>query len=268
MMKIILLTTFLIICITADTSPIGLERIFPNERIIGGEPVNIEDYPHQVSLQYYGSHRCGGSFIRPNVILTAAHCVIDTIVDSLQVRVGSSYKNSGGELADVNDYEVNENYSWATIDYDIAIVILDRNFDYGPTIQPIEMATVEANSGDLAIVSGWGNMQEGGTSPTQLHSVAIRIISNADCRKYYGDSKITDRMMCAGIPEGGKGSCQGDSGGALIVNRKVVGVVSWAEGCSRPNVPTVFGNVVNLLQWVHDQLHELEMMENKRNYLN
>lgn len=43
-------------------------------RIVGGEETNIKLYPHQVSLQYFGSHICGGSIISTKYVVTAAHC--------------------------------------------------------------------------------------------------------------------------------------------------------------------------------------------------
>lgn len=45
-------------------------------------------------------------------------------------------------------------------------------------------------------------------SPKTLQEVQIPIISNSDCAKSYGSDTITGNMMCAGLTEGGKDSCQ------------------------------------------------------------
>lgn len=43
--------------------------------IVGGEKVDIEQYPHQVALLWGGSYFCGGFIINDCWVVTAAHCV-------------------------------------------------------------------------------------------------------------------------------------------------------------------------------------------------
>ena len=39
----------------------------------------------------------------------------------------------------------------------------------------------------------------------------------------YSSDSITDAMMCAVVPGGGKDACQGDSGGPLVANQQNYG---------------------------------------------
>lgn len=94
--------------------------------------------------------------------------------------------------------------------------------------------------------------QFGGPSPPDLRSVKIPISDREECNTDY-EGLIGADMICAGYPEGGKSSCQGDSGGALVVNEAIVGVVSWAMGCAVANYPGVFANVAYLSDRIAEQ---------------
>lgn len=48
----------------------------PFARVINGEDASPHSWPWQISLRNSrGGHICGGSLIRPDWVLTAAHCV-------------------------------------------------------------------------------------------------------------------------------------------------------------------------------------------------
>ena len=65
-------------------------------------------------------------------------------------------------------------------------------------------------------------------------------------------------MMCAGLPEGGKDACGGDSGGPLLVKRNEdptwyqIGIVSHGYGCGLPDSPGIYTIVADYLDWIVD----------------
>jgi len=51
--------------------------------------------------------------------------------------------------------------------------------------------------------------KDGGAASTTLHRVILQITSDSECNNAYAAyGGITDRMICAGDPNGGRGACQ------------------------------------------------------------
>ena len=44
-------------------------------RVVNGQDAAPHSWPWQISLRVRGGHICGGSLIRDNAVVTAAHCV-------------------------------------------------------------------------------------------------------------------------------------------------------------------------------------------------
>ncbi|XP_037916201.1 trypsin delta-like [Hermetia illucens] len=243
MFRFVVLTA-LLACAAADVVPLL------DGRIVGGKATTIESYPHQISLRRSGSHICGGSLYKANVVVTAAHCVQGTSASVLTVVAGTSSRTSGGTSIKVSQVKVHPSYSSSKINNDVAVLILASSFSLSSSIQLIALASSAPAVGSAVEVTGWGATKEGGASASTLQVVSVNVVSNADCAKAYGSSAITTAMLCAGVDAGGKDACQGDSGGPLIQAGKLVGIVSWGSGCARKGYPGVYSNVAALKSWV------------------
>lgn len=92
--------------------------------------------------------------------------------------------------------------------------------------------------------------------------MSLPIISNDECSKKLDVVPITENMLCAGVPEGTKDTCQGDSGGPFIVHNEdldifhLAGVVSWGQGCARPEKPGVYARVTQYLDWIEKHTND------------
>nr|XP_022918863.1 trypsin-7-like [Onthophagus taurus] len=227
---------------------------FPDGRIVGGESVNIEDYPYQVQLLYWELHICGGSIISSRYIVTAAHCTNGTVASELSIRYGTSIRNDGGDIAQVATLYQHPEYDEETADFDISLLKLGEDLLFADKVQPIKLPSLNEAIpvGELCVVTGWGRLEHNGVPPLQLQAVRIPIITLEQCREAYAVRNLTvsDRMICAAYPSGGKDACQGDSGGSLVVDDVLFGIVSWGIGCADPNFPGVYASVSALRSYI------------------
>lgn len=251
-----------------DSAEAGISNM-KDERIVGGYTVDITSHPHQVSMRYKGiltpqrnyAHNCGGSIYSEHIIITAAHCVIGKVASQYQIVAGANEKRSvDGALTPVKEIIMHEKYDPQTLNNDIALMVLGAPLPINNvTIKAIPLANKPSPNGATATVTGWGTLVQGGVSPDLLQEVKVPIISNELCQQDYVSSLISDSMLCAGVRGlGGKDACQGDSGGPLLVDGKLAGVVSWGNGCARPNYPGVYANVTHLLPWLLEKIAVVE----------
>ncbi|MBE3823289.1 serine protease [Vibrio parahaemolyticus] len=227
-------------------------------RIIGGEPANTSDWKFIASLVRKGQptsigHFCGGSFLGGKYVLTAAHCVEGLNAGDLDIVLGLYDQNreSQAQRIAVNNIYSHTAYNSHTTNNDIALIELEHSVDSAT----IDLATPEVldsvRVGDKLHVAGWGNTSTTDrVYPTVLQQVDLEYVDRATCQNLSGNySNVSDDGICAGYYWGGKDSCQGDSGGPLIVDdngiNKLLGVVSWGDGCAQPNAYGVYANVAH-----------------------
>ncbi|XP_031331904.1 trypsin epsilon-like [Photinus pyralis] len=218
-------------------------------RIVGGYYVEIEEHPYQVSLQYYGSHFCGGSIIAPNKILTAAHCTVKYNAGDLSIHYGSTSREEGGTVVQVKDIQEHYAYDASTMDFDVSVLTLVSDIKMGKNAQIIGLVPHETiEGGRTAVVTGWGALYSDGPSPQLLKAVKVREVSRSECNAAY-DGQISNVMIC--FREHEKDACQGDSGGPLVADGAQIGVVSWGYGCADPQYPGVYSNVQKLRGFIN-----------------
>jgi PKD repeat protein len=221
--------------------------------IIGGAEAQPGEFPFQVALVTPGGFQfCGGTFISRNWVLTAAHCV-DGGTDPATVKVlaGAHDKTADGEVLDVARILVHPAYTPSAISSDIALLELTDGYMYS-RIELLTPDRIEMSApGIIGTVIGWGLTSDGGLSSAVLKKLEAEIISNDECRTHL-DTNILDVTICAGKLGSNESTCNGDSGGPLMVpfrNRWIqVGVVSF--GTNVCYQPTAFARVTALVDYV------------------
>ncbi|XP_064628688.1 uncharacterized protein LOC135488147 [Lineus longissimus] len=250
------------------------------KRVVGGIPTEQGEWPWLISLMWQGiGHKCGGSLIHPQWVLTAAHCVLrnDTKSGHEMVRPSMWTARVGEHNFELEqrlyaDFEVERiiphpQFSWKTLFNDLCLFKLNRSVemsDYVNTIcLPGEEETVVA--GEECQVGGWGYMTYMYGDYTDISNhVDVTVVDTQQCDILYEESfqshlNITEeKMLCAHGTDGGKDSCQGDSGGPLICQKgeKWVqfGVTSFGQGCGDKKFPGVYTNVRKHMEWIDAEI--------------
>ncbi|KAH8336750.1 hypothetical protein KR059_002301, partial [Drosophila kikkawai] len=178
--------------------------------------------------------------------------VLRSWVNFLVVAGSDNTGSMNGVVVRVEKLIPHELYNATTTDNDIALVKVTPSLPLATyaAMESIELSTEEPKVGATATISGWGYTTEGGRSSNQLQQVTVPIVDSAKCQEAYYWRPISEAMICAGVSAGGRDACQGDSGGPLVVNGKLAGIVSWGEGCARPNYPGVYANVAYFNEWI------------------
>ncbi|XP_071545890.1 phenoloxidase-activating factor 1-like isoform X2 [Panulirus ornatus] len=258
------------------------------DRIIGGEVVPINAYPWMAVFGYTGPQKleylCAGTVINEKYLLTAAHCVEPPLLrrKPLEViRLGEwdvtterdcEVKITGSEdcAPPAQDFTYEEiiihpDYNTrARSSDDIALIRLSRPMDLsGQSIKAIclpkpNLDIAKEVKDRQAVVAGWGFTEDGAFSDKMLH-VLLPMFDHETCNLTYRGTVVKEQVCFGG--NAGKDTCNGDSGGPLMLPGSSgppfvqIGVVSYGlSPCGQEYKPAVYTSVSHYRNWIEENL--------------
>ncbi|XP_074483309.1 coagulation factor VIIi isoform X2 [Sebastes fasciatus] len=244
------------------------QSVVDQTRLVGSNICPKGDCPWQVLIKLNGNSHCGGALIKPDWVVTAAHCIHGNDPQSLTVVAGEhdlDEAEATEQFIPVSMAFGHPGYVPATGDSDVALLQLSRPVTLNRHAVPVCLPTAEFSRRELLpvrfhTVSGWGKRTSGGIggvsvapgSPA-LRRMSVPIVQNSQCSQR-AQFNFTDNMLCAGYLEGRQESCRGDDGSPLVTlygsTHFLTGVVGWGRGCAHPGYYGVYANMANFVDWV------------------
>ncbi|XP_078098054.1 serine protease 27-like [Mustelus asterias] len=247
--------------LTANRATCGIR--WDNSKLFPGE-TQSSIWPWQVSIELAleNKHFCGGVIINEFWIVTAAHCFMPPITQSLQeivVVIGLNKQltpETWVHYSNPRSIILHEGFDEETGANDLALVRVSERIIFGRYAMPVCFPNDEIFFGNIWIdcqITGW--MKTGEDTTDTLQEAPVRIISFRKCNATVFGGNLQPTMMCMDFDEDETIGCHLDSGGPLVckVNETqqyfLIGSVSWVSDCEK-RWPGVFTVTKSYLNWI------------------
>jgi secreted trypsin-like serine protease len=217
---------------------------------------------------------CSGTIVSQNVILTAAHCVVDETTGELEnpawfsVVTGSPDVTSPSAASNaVSQVFTYPGYDPSVERGDAALLVLSKPIQE-PTLRLAMTADAGSELGGTgAIIAGWGLTTAAAQStPAMLQEASTVVQTSTYCQANSSANFPFDPTieLCAlNPPTFDTGTCSGDSGGPLIASDAsakpvLIGVTSAGPAnCSQTTRPDQFTRVSAISDWANSVIQQV-----------
>ncbi|XP_053856100.1 cathepsin G-like [Vidua macroura] len=235
-------------------------------RIIGGWEVKAHSRPYMAYLKIQtGSQTayCGGFLIRPDAVLSAAHCLDKKGTVRVTVILGAhniTGREQSQQRTRVGQWVIHPKYSRAGFKNDIVLLKLKPRARINENVKFISFPrrNDRVGAGAECRVSGWGWTSDTGNRTNVMREVKLKVQNEKICQ-HLSHNYQHQSMICVGDEYSKKAIYHGDSGGPLVCNKKAYGIVS--HGYKRRLFPEVFTRISYFEPWIREQLRRFALQE-------
>ncbi|KAJ8675468.1 hypothetical protein QAD02_011254 [Eretmocerus hayati] len=239
--------------------------------IIEGNQILPSDAPWTVAIKLVvsGTLQCSATIIHPKHVLTTASCVSDADNEKYFVYAGTCLPNDN-QSYNVTKIFRHENYGLMEPNYesvnDIAVVRVDRIFDFDKCLSLIDMAdkNEEIVGSLLANMYFWQDQvnSEGRYVRSMLYSLPLSINTYDECNGHFrkSDVPILYKTKICGVSD--MTLCMLDLWGSSLVSgnvttKRLIGFYDSNEACKDSKYGHVFTRVAPYRAWIDDQINQV-----------
>ncbi|XP_047540332.1 hypodermin-A-like [Vanessa atalanta] len=240
--------------------------------------VCLEDYPYTVSIRLHSKHWCGGAIVGKQWILSAAQCFDYVTSEEVSVRMGSVFRDFGGQILSVVEIQRHPNYKLDQYypDHNLALIKVNIPIVKNARMQAVSLAVANSDLPLLfgeVVVTGYGSVKTGQIREgvnQELRRMLVKEFPRSQCRIVYGnDYHIQHDHMCLQSVVKGIALCAGDTGDPAVhfsgINRGGtlfgIALFSGTEECAYKSKPGVYAKVSYSRQWIDKVINETEYNE-------